>query len=188
MHCTKENVKKVTLAAFAATSAVIITTATSGVASANEVDHSTLEPHQSHTGITSIIQSDREITGEIFDVPLESGDRVTSSAEGFAVVSATGQPKYALSEISATDSSRAEVDVSFDIVNSQLAPSVSSSEESSINYPVEVTTQALPVFVVKCLVGLGIKGPDIVRIASMGTWGAIAGAFGRAAAACVFGK
>ncbi|MDQ1217471.1 hypothetical protein QE411_002326 [Microbacterium arborescens] len=48
-----------------------------------------------------------------------------------------------------------------------------------------MTTQALPFLVVKCLTGLGLKGPEIIRIISSGSPGAVSAGLGRAIVACL---
>ena len=49
----------------------------------------------------------------------------------------------------------------------------------------EVSTRALPVLVVKCLVGLGLKGPEIARIIWSGSPGAVGAGLARAIVACL---
>lgn len=49
----------------------------------------------------------------------------------------------------------------------------------------EVVPRALPFLVVKCLTGLGLKGPEIIRIVSSGSPGAVSAGLARAIVACL---
>lgn len=59
------------------------------------------------------------------------------------------------------------------------------SDAEGVASGTDVTTQALPFLVVKCLTGLGLKGPEIIRIISSGSPGAVSAGLGRAIVACL---
>jgi hypothetical protein len=122
-----------------------------------------------------------------YDLDLEAGEHLDVVDGGAVVTDADGTVLLAAAAPWATDAEGAAVPTRYEVDGSTLTQVVDHTAVDAA-YPVVADPIWLAPWVVKCLIGLGIKGPDITRIASMGTPAAILAAFGRAAVACIFGK
>lgn len=192
MFAIRPSMKRTATAGVAAISATLLVTLNPGIATGSEVTSTEASQQfatsQSRVELAGVISGEGQNDSASYTLPLEAGDRLVASGKGDTIVDESGETKFAVSVARATDASGEKVQTEFQIHDGTLAQTISEEEAGEVDYPVSVETHALPYFIVKCLVGLGLSTQDIARIASMGTWASIAGAFGRAAAACVFGK
>lgn len=123
-----------------------------------------------------------------YEFDLSAGERLELVDEGAVVRDANGEPTLAVGSAWAVDANGTPVPTHYEVNGSTLTQIVDHTASDSVAYPVVADPIVLAPWMIKCLVGLGLKGPDITRIASMGTPTAILAAFGRAAVACIFGK
>lgn len=124
-----------------------------------------------------------------YQITLDEGQQLGLTEEGLpAVFAADGSIDVAVATPWAQDANGTEIPTRYEINGDTLTQVVEHTESSSVAYPVTADPIWIAPWVFRCLLGLGLKGPDIVRIATLGTPGSIGAAFGRAAVACVFGK
>ncbi len=88
----------------------------------------------------------------------------------------------------AVDANGTKIATEFQVNGSTLTQQVDHSSVDDVAYPVVADPIWLSPWVIRCLIGIGLNGPQISRIASLGSPWSIAGAFGWAAARCVFGR
>jgi hypothetical protein len=123
-----------------------------------------------------------------YQLDLKPGFRLLPVEGGAQVIDAEGSLVLSTGAAWAKDARGTDIPTSYEIEGSTLTQIVDHTAIADAQYPIVADPIWLAPAVIKCLVGLGIRGPDIVRIATLGTPGAIGAAFGRAAVACVFGK
>ena len=136
--------------------------------------------------LTTIVDADAPAR-YAYDLDLAPGQIPEPLGEGIAVKDSDGDIVLTVGAPWALDANGQAVSTRFEITGSTLTQVVDHSDDS-IAYPVVADPIMLAPWMVKCLVGIGIRGPDLVRSASMGTPQAILAAFGRGAVACLFGK
>lgn len=137
--------------------------------------------------LTTIASADAP-TRYDYELDLAPGQRIESAGEGLQVIGADGSVQLAAGQAWARDAAGQSIPTRYEVNGSTVTQVVEHNSSSEVTYPVVADPIWLAPWVVRCLIGIGLKGPDIARIASLGTPWAIAGAFGRGALACVFGK
>lgn len=123
-----------------------------------------------------------------YTVTLDAGQRLELRDGGAAVVNADGNAELTVAAAWAKDADGKNIPTHYEVDGSILTQVVEHSSVKDVAYPVVADPIWLAPWVVKCLIGIGLKGPEIARIASLGTITSILGAFGRGAVACIFGK
>lgn len=124
-----------------------------------------------------------------YQLTLAEGQRLGLTDEGLPAIFGTdGSVDVAVAAPWAQDANGAAVPTHYEITGDALTQVVDHTASANTAYPVTADPIWIAPWVFKCLLGLGLKGPDIVRIAQLGTPAAIGAAFGRAAVACIFGK
>ncbi|MFC5296791.1 MULTISPECIES: hypothetical protein [Brachybacterium] len=121
------------------------------------------------------------------DLAEEQSIQVTPSGAAM-VVDAAGNTVLVFGEPWASDAEGKPVDTWFEVDGPTLTQVVDHQDTENVAYPVVSDPIFLAPWMVKCLVGIGLKGPDITRIAQLGTPYSILAAFGRGAVACIFMK
>lgn len=122
-----------------------------------------------------------------YDVSLEPGQTLQLVDTGAAVVNADGTIALAVAGGWAKDAHGADVATHYEVNGSTLTQYVDHTADG-VAYPVVADPIWLAPWIVRCLIGIGLNGPQISRIASMGSPGSILAAFGFAALRCVLGR
>ena len=117
--------------------------------------------------------------GDYFQI-LEDGSALLYAADGSVTV--------AVAVPWATDANGQSIPTHFETEGSSLTQVIEHTNVENVAYPVVADPFWLAPFVVRCLVAIGLNGPQIARIASSGSELAILGAFGWAALRCVLGR
>lgn len=121
-----------------------------------------------------------------YDLDVAPGDSVTLTEDGGAIVqNADGETTFAIATPWALDANGQEVSTWYELDGDTLVQVIAHDTED-IAYPVVADPIVIGPIIYRCLVGLGLKGPEIVRIMQLGTPQSIYLAFGRAAFACIF--
>ncbi|QIK63235.1 hypothetical protein G7068_08510 [Leucobacter viscericola] len=126
-----------------------------------------------------------------YDYPLtlSEGQKLALTDEGLpAIFGVDGEIEMLVAAPWAKDAAGKDVQTEYEVNGSTLTQIVHHTDSSSVVYPVTADPIWIAPWVFRCLLGVGIRGPEIVRIAALGTPGSIAAAFGRGAVACIFGK
>lgn len=124
-----------------------------------------------------------------YEVELNEGESLELVPSGAAVVvDSAGETVLAFGEPWASDADGKEVETWYEVDGSTLTQVVDHATDGDVAYPVVSDPIVLAPWMVRCLVGIGLKSPDITRIAQLGTPYSILAAFGRGAVACVFMK
>lgn len=124
-----------------------------------------------------------------YEIDLSVGETLELVPSGAAVVvDSAGETVLAFGEPWASDAEGKEVETWFEVNGSTLTQVVDHASDEDVTYPVVSDPIVLAPWMVRCLVGIGLKSPDITRIAQLGTPYSILAAFGRGAVACVFMK
>lgn len=148
--------------------------------------HSVIVVDQGVQMLTTMMSPDAP-TRHSYDLDLAPGQQLQLVDDGVVVTDADGSVILSAAAPWATDAEGNAVPTTYEVDGSTLTQVV---EHTTVDaaYPIVADPIWLAPWVVKCLVGIGISGPDIVRIASLGSPWSIGAAFGRAAVACVFGR
>lgn len=124
-----------------------------------------------------------------YEIDLNAGETLELVPSGaVVVVDSAGETVLAFGEPWASDAEGKEVETWFEVDGSTLTQVVDHTADEDVTYPVVSDPIVLAPWMVKCLVGIGLKGPEITRIAQLGTPYSILAAFGRGAVACIFMK
>lgn len=143
---------------------------------------------QRATQMLSIIPHDEAPSSYAYDVNLEAGYEL-SLEDGLPVVTdADGNVETYAGEAWAVDAEGNEVPTYYEIEGSTLTQVVDHAGVDEGAYPVVADPVWFSPAIVRCLMGLGLTGPEITRIASSGAPGSMTGALGRAAMACIRGR
>lgn len=138
--------------------------------------------------LISTIRDAKSPTRYAYDFNLTSGQHLETFEDGAIITDDHGTANIAVGAAWAVDANGKTVPTHYEISGSQLIQIVDHTSVTDVAYPVVADPIVLAPWMVKCLVGIGLKGPDIARIAMRGTYWSILAAFGRGAVACVFGK
>ena len=136
--------------------------------------------------LTTIADSSAPTTFE-YEVALEPGQVLQIVDGGAAVVNADGTVAVSVADAWAVDANGAAVPTTYEVEGSTLVQHVDHTSDF-VAYPVVADPFFLAPWVVRCLIGIGLNGPQISRIASAGSPGAILAAFGFGALRCVLGR
>lgn len=123
-----------------------------------------------------------------YRLSLVQGQRLMLTELGPVVLDERGEMQLAVAAPWAKDSNGRDVPTHYEVTGDTLTQVVEHRSDVNVAYPVTADPIWLAPRVVKCLIGIGIRSSDIVRIFQLGTPAAIAAAFGRGAVACIFGK
>jgi hypothetical protein len=123
-----------------------------------------------------------------YQVSLKPGQTLELVYGGAAILNADGSTFVAIGEAWAKDANGSDVPTSYSVDGDTLTQTVAHDASGDVAYPVVADPIWFAPWVLRCLAGIGIAGPDLARILSLGSPGAIAGAFGRGAVACIFGR
>ncbi|WP_136610477.1 hypothetical protein [Sinomonas albida] len=123
-----------------------------------------------------------------YRVSLVPGQRLTLTEYGPVVLDERGEIQLAVGAPWAKDSNGRDAPTHYEVTGDTLTQVVEHRSDVNVAYPVTADPIWLAPWVVKCLIGIGIRSSDIMRIFQLGTPAAIAAAFGRGAVACIFGK
>ncbi|MCZ2822663.1 hypothetical protein O2V63_20185 [Modestobacter sp. VKM Ac-2977] len=123
-----------------------------------------------------------------YEIELAAGQRLALVDEGAAVLNADGTTGHLITAPWAKDANGQTVATHFEIERNTLTQVVSHTSAGAVAYPVVADPIFLPLFVVRCLTGIGLNGPQITRIAEKGTVTAMLAAGGWAAVRCVMGR
>ena len=137
--------------------------------------------------LTTIARADAPVDYS-YKVSLETDQKLELTDTGAAVVNADGSLAVVVSEAWAKDANGMDVPTSYTVDGSTLTQTVEHTTMKNVAYPVVADPIFQAPFVVKCLVGLGLSGPQITQIALSGTPWSVLAAFGRAGVACIFGR
>lgn len=149
-----------------------------------EDSSTTVVPNAASVQLISTIENADAPTRYEYDFSLQEGQSLRVVDDIPSVVNADGSLEYVIADPWAKDATGAEVPTHYEIEGDTLVQVVQHDVEGTI-YPVVADPAAIPFFVYKCLLGLGLKGPEIVNAWATGTiWGGL----GRAALACALGK
>ncbi len=119
-----------------------------------------------------------------YDVDLGVGESLRSTEDGAAVVAADGTVLAVVADAWALDADGDPVATHYEIEGSTLIQVVD-HRAAGVAYPVVADPIWIAPWVFKCLLGLGLKGPQITQAFATGTiWGGL----GAAALACALGK
>lgn len=123
-----------------------------------------------------------------YEVALRPGQRLTLvDGGGVAVIDADGTIVAGVAAPWARDANGDAVATRYVVEGSKLTQVVDHSA-ADIEYPVIADPFWLAPWIVRCLIGIGLNGPQISRIASAGSPGSILAAFGFGALRCVLGR
>ncbi|MEN2737891.1 hypothetical protein ABCS02_08880 [Microbacterium sp. X-17] len=124
-----------------------------------------------------------------YEVSLGEGQRLELLDEGGAlVVNTDGSAAAAVSAPWAKDANGRDVPTHYELAGNALVQVIDHASVSDVAYPVVADPIWLAPWVVRCLIGIGLNGAAIARIASTGSPGAILAAGGFAALRCVLGR
>ena len=122
-----------------------------------------------------------------YEVSLQPGQSLQLLGAGAAVVNPDGTLAVAVGRPWAVDAKGSPIPTNYEVDGSSLVQVVDHTSDS-VAYPVVADPIWLAPWVVRCLIGIGLNGPQISRIASAGSLGAIFAAFGYGALRCVLGR
>ena len=137
--------------------------------------------------LTTIANADAP-TRYSYELDLEPGQYIKLIDDGALVMGEAGVVQLTVASAWAKDALGVDIPTRYEVDGSTLTQVVEHSSVEGVAYPVVADPIWLAPWVVKCLVGIGLRGPEIARIASTGSYGAILAAGGRAGIACVFGR
>ncbi|MEV4737022.1 MULTISPECIES: hypothetical protein [unclassified Microbacterium] len=119
-----------------------------------------------------------------YELSLEPGQVLELVDGGAQVIDPDGSTAFVVSQAWARDANGAHVPTSYDVSENVLTQVVTHIG-SDVAYPVVADPIFIAPWVFRCLLGLGLNGPQIVAAFASGTiWGGL----GRAALACALGK
>ncbi|QHF23418.1 hypothetical protein GTU73_04940 [Rathayibacter sp. VKM Ac-2804] len=122
-----------------------------------------------------------------YDVTLAEGQRLELLGDGAAVVDADGGIALLIGAAWAIDADGDRIPTHYSVSGSTLTQTVDHSAPG-VAYPVVADPAWLAPFVFKCLIGLGINGPQIVSIMASGGPGSIGGGLAVSIMVCLRGK
>ncbi len=124
-----------------------------------------------------------------YDVTAELGQRLELADGGGAVIVNTDETIAAVvAPAWAKDANGKDIPTRYEIDGNRLIQNVEHVNINTVAYPVVADPIWLAPWVVRCLMALGLSGPQITRIAQGGSPGAILAAGGFAALRCVLGR
>ena len=124
-----------------------------------------------------------------YELQLEEHQTLALTSDGGAAVyNGDGSVQVVVPPAWAQDANGHDIPTRYVVENNRLIQIVEHTSVQNVAYPVVADPIWLAPWVVRCLIGIGINGPTIVRIASTGTPQAILAAFGYAAFRCVIGR
>ncbi len=119
-----------------------------------------------------------------YEVGLEEGQKLTFLNGDVVILNADGSVELSVAPAWAVDANGSAIPTAYEIDGSTLTQVVNHVDASTA-YPVVADPVWIAPWVFKCLLGLGLSGPQITAAFASGTiWGGL----GRAALACVTGK
>jgi hypothetical protein len=119
-----------------------------------------------------------------YDVSLTHGQSLTLANGGAQVANADGSIAFVVGSAWAKDADGAAVATHYEVDGNRLTQVVSHAGTSAA-YPIVADPIFIAPWVFRCLLGLGLNGPQIVAAFASGTiWGGL----GRAALACAVGR
>lgn len=136
--------------------------------------------------LTTIAGQDSPTAYE-YRVSLEEGQALESTEGGAAILNADGTIAVAIGKAWAKDAKGVDVPTHYEVHGSTLTQIVDHAD-GNFTYPVLADPIWLAPWVVRCLIGIGINGATITRIASSGSLGAVLAAFGYGAFRCILGR
>jgi hypothetical protein len=136
----------------------------------------------------TVIADESAPTRYSYAIDLAAGQRLELTGGGAEVVNADGTTAHLISAPWAKDANGQQVATHFEVEGDSLVQVIDHTDAASVAYPVVADPIFLPYFVVRCLMGIGLNGPQIARIAERGTLSAILAAGGWAAVRCVMGR
>jgi hypothetical protein len=133
------------------------------------------------------IENPSSPTEYAYDVELDSGQTLQLVGDGAAVVNADGSIALAVANAWAKDANGTDINTRYKVDGSKLVQVVE-HDTPGVAYPVVADPIWLAPWVVRCLMGIGLNSTQIANIASRGSLGSIAAAFGWAAVRCIMGR
>jgi len=149
-----------------------------------EDSSTTVIPGDSSVQLISTIENANAPTRYEYGLSLREGQSLQLIDGSPSVINADQSLEYVVADSWAKDATGANVSSRYEIEGSTLVQVVQ-HDVAGTTYPVVADPIFIPFWVYKCLLGLGLKGPDIVNAWATGTiWGGL----GRAALACALGR
>lgn len=130
------------------------------------------------------IAGDQAPTRYDYDLHLAPGQTLTLAQDGVLILNPDGSIALVISSAWAKDANGVDIPTSFEVDGTTLTQVVSHTEADTA-YPVVADPIFIAPWVFRCLLGLGLNGPQITAAFASGTiWGGL----GRAALACALGR
>ncbi|MEJ1191781.1 hypothetical protein [Pseudarthrobacter sp. CCNWLW207] len=123
-----------------------------------------------------------------YEVSFKPGQHLELTDSGAAVVNGDGTVALAVASAWAKDANGKNIRTNYEINGSTLTQVVVHTAHEGIAYPVVADPIWIAPWVYRCLIGIGLNGPQIARIAQTGTPSAILAAFGYGAFRCIIGR
>jgi hypothetical protein len=137
--------------------------------------------------LTTIVGADSP-TDYSYEVTLDEGQTLALVGDGAAILNPDGSTAVIVGDAWAVDANGADVSTSYAVEGSTLTQSVDHTAAENVAYPVVADPFWFAPAVIRCLVGIGLNGPQIANIIASGSPGSLGGALGRAALACIRGR
>ena len=134
------------------------------------------------------IANEEAPTSFSYEVSLDPGQTLELVSGGAAIVNSDGTTAILIAAAWAQDANGSQVPTEYVVSGNTLTQVVAHDALEGVAYPVVADPIWFAPWVLRCLAGIGIAGPDLARILTLGTPTAIAAAFGRGAVACIFGR
>lgn len=166
-----------------------------GASAAVKVDDGTFaypSPRSSNTVVVSatglqlltIIDDPSAPTDFVYELALESGQSLQKLGDGAQVIDSAGSTVVLIAPAWAKDAEGRDVPTSYSVSGNTLIQTIDHTS-NPVSYPIVADPIFIAPWVFRCLLGLGLNGPQIVAAFASGTiWGGL----GRAALACALGK
>jgi hypothetical protein len=123
-----------------------------------------------------------------YEVSFKPGQHLELTDSGAAVVNGDGTVALAVAPAWAKDANGKNIRTNYEVNGSTLTQVVDHAAHGGVAYPVVADPIWIAPWVYRCLIGVGLNGPQIARIAQTGTPSAILAAFGYGAFRCIIGR
>jgi len=137
--------------------------------------------------LTTIAGSDAP-TRYSYEVSFKTGQHLELTDTGAAIVDGDGTVALAVASAWAKDANGKNIRTYYEVNGSTLTQVVDHAAHEGVAYPVVADPIWIAPWVYRCLIGIGLNGPQIARIAQTGTPSAILAAFGYGALRCIIGR
>lgn len=137
--------------------------------------------------LTTIADADAP-TRYSYEVSVKPGQHLELTDSGAAVLNQDGTVALAVMSAWAKDAYGKDVRTNYEVNGSTLTQVVDHAAREGVAYPVVADPIWIAPWVYRCLIGIGLNGPQITRIAQTGTPSAILAAFGYSAFRCIIGR